>query len=272
MNQFNIPLLLEADILEQLLNVDDILIVDLSSSDIYEDYHLAGAVHLDVEQISASRPPVMGLLPDLDTINHALSDIGLTPNKHVIAYDDDMGLKACRFLWTLDAIGHHKFSLLNGGLHAWMGEGFPTSDESVTPTPSHFQANAFNSGAIVSKAEILAGLETNDNILLDVRADSEFSGWDKRATRGGHIPGAKNVDWIAAVDRERNTRFKEEHELQPLYEQAGIDKDKTIITYCQTHRRSAHTYIVLKSLGYKNIKGYPGSWSEWGNSEETPIE
>ncbi|HEB62994.1 MAG TPA: sulfurtransferase [Gammaproteobacteria bacterium] len=272
MNQFNIPLLLEADVLEQLLNVDDILIVDLSSADIYEDYHIEGAVHLDVEQISASSPPVMGLLPDLETINHVLSDIGLTPNKHVIAYDDDMGLKACRFLWTLDAIGHHNFSLLNGGLHAWMGEGFPTSDEAVTPTPSHYQTNAFNSDAIASKAEILAGLETNNNILLDVRSDSEFSGWDKRAMRGGHIPGAKNVEWIAAVDRERNTRFKPENELQALYEEAGIDKDKTVITYCQTHRRSAHTYIVLKSLGYKNIKGYPGSWSEWGNSEETPIE
>lgn len=272
MNQFNIPLLLEADVLEQLLHVDDILIVDLSSSDIYENYHLAGAVHLDVEQISSCNPPVMGLLPDLETINHALSDIGLTSDTHVIAYDDDMGLKACRFLWTLDAIGHHSFSLLNGGLNAWMGEGFPTSNETVTPTSSHYQANAFNSNVIASKPEIMAGLEMHKNILLDVRSNSEFSGWDKRALRGGHIPGAKNVEWIDAVDRENNTRFKEEHELQPLYEQAGIDKDKTIITYCQTHRRSAHTYIVLKSLGYKNIKGYLGSWSDWGNSEETPIE
>ncbi len=272
MSQFNIPLLLEPNLLEQLINVEGILIVDLSSADIYEDYHIEGAIHLDIEKLLASQPPVMGLLPDLETINSIMSDIGLTPYKHVIAYDDDMGLKACRFLWTLDAIGHYRFSLLNGGLHAWMGEGYPTSNTAVTPTYHHYQAPDFNHKVIADRDEILSNLANNQQLLLDVRSDSEYSGWDKRAMRGGHIPGAKNIEWINAVDRSNNTRFKPQNELKALYEQAGVTKDKTVITYCQTHRRSAHTYIVLKSLGYKNIKGYPGSWSDWGNRQDTPVE
>ena len=93
-----------------------------------------------------------------------------------------------------------------------------------------------------------------------------------RALRGGHIPGARNLNWLDTIDTTNNFRLKPSEDLQFMLNQIGITPDKEIITYCQTHHRSSHSYVMLKSLGYTRIRGYPGSWSEWGNSSETPIE
>ena len=92
------------------------------------------------------------------------------------------------------------------------------------------------------------------------------------AERGGHIPGAVNMEWTEAMDKQHDLRLKSARDLLHMLESQGISKDKTVIVYCQTHHRSAHTYIMLKSLGYENVKGYPGSWSDWGNEPNTPIE
>jgi 3-mercaptopyruvate sulfurtransferase SseA len=86
------------------------------------------------------------------------------------------------------------------------------------------------------------------------------------------VPGAVNFDWVNAIDQQRNLRLKPAEELRTLLETAGVTPDREVIVYCQTHHRSSHTYVVLKSLGYPRIKGYPGAWSEWGNLTDTPIE
>ena len=94
----------------------------------------------------------------------------------------------------------------------------------------------------------------------------------RRAERAGHVPGAVNFDWVNAIDQTRSLRLKPAQELKQVLSQLGVTPDKEAIVYCQTHHRSAHTYIVLKSLGYPRVRGYPSSWSEWGNSTETSIE
>ena len=125
--------------------------------------------------------------------------------------------------------------------------------------------------AIADKGYILTSLNDPDIVILDVRTPAEFSGQDLRAARGGHIPGAVNMDWTLAIDRDRNLRLKPEHELHKMLRERGVTADKEVVTYCQTHHRSAHTYIVLKSLGFSRIRGYDGSWSEWGNDPMMPI-
>ncbi len=109
-------------------------------------------------------------------------------------------------------------------------------------------------------------------VILDTRSPAEFSGIDRRAARGGHIPGAVNMDWSVALDRERNLRLKPAVELRGILDNLGITPDKEVITHCQTHHRSSHTYLMLKALGYPRTRGYPGSWSEWGNDLELPTE
>ena len=265
------PLVIEPDQLETQLGVSDILIVDLCKPDTYAKAHVPGAIHLGYAQIIAMQKPVMGLLPDAATLSQVFSSIGLTPDKHVIAYDEEGGGAAARLLWTLDAIGHEKSSLLNGGLHAWLKEGHPMDDTPVQATPSHYKATIVDS-AIADQQFIRQHLDDENVMLLDSRSPEEFRGEKKFAAHAGRIPGAVNLDWFNVMDQSRNMRLKPEAELRALMEERGLTNDKTVVTYCQSHHRSALTYFVLKVLDYPNIKGYPGSWSDWGNSDDTPIE
>jgi len=266
-----IPLLIEPEQLEAQLNATGQLVIDLGKAETYAKAHVPGAVHLDYAQIVAMQKPVMGLLPDADTLSRVFSSIGLTPDSHVIAYDDEGGGRAARLLWTLDAIGHDKASLLNGGIGAWYNEGHATDNTPVPATPSEYTATLVDA-PIADQAFILEHLNDDNFQLLDARSAEEFAGLKKFAERAGHIPGAVNLDWFNVMDKTRNLRLKPEADLRALLEAHGFSKDKTIVTYCQSHHRSALTYFVLKLLGYANIKGYPGSWSDWGNSEGLPVE
>jgi thiosulfate/3-mercaptopyruvate sulfurtransferase len=265
------PLVIEPDQLQPELDTPNLLIVDLCKPDTYAKLHIPGAVHLGYAQLVAMRKPVMGLLPDEASLSQLFSHLGLTPDTHVIAYDEEGGGAAARLLWTLDAIGHHKASLLNGGLHAWLNEGHPVDNTPVQPEPSKYKAH-IDETPIADQAFILRHLNDHGVALLDSRSPEEYRGERKFAEHAGRIPGAVNLDWFNVMDKERNMRLKPEAELRALMEERGLTNDKTIVTYCQGHHRSALTYFVLKVLGYPNIKGYPGSWSDWGNAEDLPIE
>ena len=267
----NVPLILEPDELELNLDDENLLVVDLCDQSTFASNHVPGAVHLEYGRIVRARPPAMGLLPDSAHLSEVLTSIGLTPQTHVVAYDDQGNGKAARLLWTLDVIGHVGFSLLNGGLPAWINEGHPTEHGSNQPPNGKYNATRLPH-AIADKSYILSSFDDPDIVVLDVRTPAEYSGLDCRAARGGHIPGAINMDWTLTMDRSRNLRLKPEDELRKMLLDLGITPDKEVIAHCQTHHRSAHTYIVLKSLGYSRIKGYDGSWSEWGNDPEVPID
>ncbi len=265
-----IPLVIEPDQLQQ-LSTAELLIVDLCKPETYAKAHVPGAIHLDYLQIVTMQKPMMGLLPDAETLSQVFSSIGLCPDTHVIAYDDEGGGRAARLLWTLDAIGHEKASLLNGGIGAWFNEGHPTNNTPVQATSSSYLATIVN-GPIANQQFIRAHLDDDSVALLDARSPEEYRGEKKFAARAGRIPGAVNLDWFNVIDKTRNLRLKPETELRTLMEEHGFTKDKTIVAYCQSHHRSALTYFALKVLGYPKIKGYPGSWSDWGNSEDLPVE
>lgn len=277
MAALNLPLLIEPKDLQPHLDDGRLVIVSLCRADLHNEHHIKGAIHLEFSRIIQSNPPVMGLLPDQDILVDILSGLGISNNTHVIAYDDEGGGKACRLLWTLDAIGHKNFSLLNGGLHAWVNENHPTASKIDSEKTSASDNTAtynitMNNAAMANKAYILAHIKDANCIFLDARTASEYDGSTVRAQRGGHIPGAINIDWSTAIDQGNNLRLKGKDELLALLAQHAITPDKEIITYCHTHHRSAHTYIMLKILGFTQVRGYPGSWSEWGNDEGLPIE
>ncbi len=266
-----LPLIIEAQQLQSYLDDDRVLIIDVSKAGIYHQQHIPGAAHIEYPRLTASRPPVMGLLPDAQHLSDLFSSIGLLPRHHVVAYDEEGGGKAARLLWTLDVIGHGGYSLLNGGLQAWAREGHPLDNAPAGITRQSYPVS-IHQETYADSAYILAHLQDPAVQLLDARSPGEFAGTDVRARRGGHIPGAVNVEWTRAIDQKNNLRLRPQAELLDLYRGAGVDADKEIITYCHTHHRSAHTYIVLKWLGYQRVKGYPGSWSDWGNNPDTPID
>lgn len=266
-----LPLLLEPEILTPLIFDPQLLIVDLSKPKTFAQYHIPQAIHLNYPEIVHIEKPIMGLLPDNDQLSSVLSAIGLTQDKHVIAYDDEGGGKAARLLWTLDVLGHTQFSLLNGGLHAWINEGHETQQNVRAAAASAYRASAGSNG-ITNMEYILNHLQDPSIRLLDARSAEEFNGSKKFAEKAGHIPGAVNMDWLQIMDTNKNLRFKTDEQLKTMLSSLGIFEDQEIIVYCQSHHRSALTYIMLKHLGYPNIKGYPGAWSEWGNASHTPVE
>lgn len=265
-----LPLLIEAPLLAPLLDDPRLLIIDLSSEANYQHQHIPGAVHLSPAALKTGTPPAPGKLPSAEQLSAVFSQIGLTPERHVVAYDDEGGGWAGRLIWTLDVLGHQHSSYLNGGIHAWAAAGLPLSSEAVKLTASDYQAQ-IHQQPIAEIEDILAGIATPDQAIWDARSAAEYRGEKVLAARGGHIPGAINIDWLELIDDDNHKRLINLQQLQQRLEQLGLSRDKTIITHCQTHHRSGLTYLAMKILGYPNIKAYPGSWSEWGNHQELPI-
>ena len=267
-----LPLLIEPDELQKHLHDPNLLIVDLSKHSQYQQLHIHGAVFLDYSYITAVNRPAMGLLPDEEQISKVLSAIGFTSNSHVVAYDEEGGGKAARLIWTLHALGHFKTSLLNGGLISWYKEKHPVTDESPRITDVPCKVKYTNMEVVADVRYILGHLDDPKVALLDARSLGEYTGEKRYADRAGHIPGAKRFEWTDGIDMEHNYRLLPDNILREKLNALGLTPDKEIIVYCQTHHRSALSYFMLKQLGYEKVRGYPGSWSDWGNRLDTPIE
>ena len=265
------PLIIEPDQLEPILDDDNLLIIDLCQPSVYDKIHIPGAVHVAPAELVAGTPPATGKLPAMSKLEQLFSRIGYTRQKYIVAYDDEGGGWAGRFLWTLDVIGHHNYSLLNGGLHAWINEGHPVQAQSVVPEPTDCASLSIDNSVIASLDEVTAQLSDDNSIIWDARSAEEFHGLRGGALRSGHIPGAVNLDWLEVMDTNSNYRLFPLDLLRQKLQSLGITQDKKIITHCHTHHRSGLTYIIGKALGL-NIRAYDGSWSEWGNLDDTPIE
>ena len=274
MNQSSLPLIIEPEFANTLIGKEEIRFIDLCQPDTYIQNHIPGALFLDYSWIVASDKPRMGMLPEIEQLTRIINSYGISEQTHVIAYDDEGGGRACRFLWTLQCIGHQALSLLNGGLHAWSAEGFPLEQELNFPQKAEQTSRTLSyvDSLIADKQFILEHLSDANTIILDTRSSQEYTGTKVYAARGGHIPGAINYDWMNAMDRHNNLKLKDPETLKSDLAQLGITPDKTIVCHCQSHHRSAHTCLMLNSIGFENVKGYPGSWSDWGNDPTTPIE
>lgn len=261
-----LPLILEPEALAT--HLDDVMIIDLSSEETFSQAHLPGAIHVRPQELISGERPAVGKLPSLDQLEDLFGNIGYRPDRHIVVYDDEGGGWAGRMIWTLDVIGHVGISYLNGGIHAWLDAGLPISREVVRPIPTNVQL-VINQDLIATKEEILASLTDQSLLVWDARGRDEYIGARIVAQRGGRIPGAINFEWTQGMDPTRQLRIRSD--IAERLAAVGIDGTKPIATHCQTHHRSGFTYLVGKSLGF-DIKAYDGSWSEWGNDPDTPIE
>ena len=186
-----------------------------------------------------------------------------------MVYDDEGGGWAGRFIWLLDVIGHGRYHFLNGGLTAWEAEGRPLTQD--VPAPREATVSLTLSDAPTASADYLKSrLGADDLAIWDARSAEEYRGEKVQAARGGHIPGAIHFEWTAGMDQARGLRIR--RDIAEQLKQLGLSADKEIITHCQSHRRSGFTYLVAKALGYPRVKAYAGSWGEWGNLTDTPVE
>jgi 3-mercaptopyruvate sulfurtransferase SseA len=267
-----LPLFIEPNELQKLVQTtpSDLIIIDLGSEARFSEEHIPGAILVTPADTQAP-PPVPGFLPPHEALTRLMRRIGLTNNAHVVVYDDEGGGWAGRFIWMLDEIGHTRYSYLNGGLISWKGEGFATDAGTQTNIPSDITIE-INHAHTIECAPLCEILSSPNTLIWDARSPLEHKGEKKFSTRGGHIPGAINYEWTRAMAPQNHYRLKPLATLESELAEIGITRDKDIFTHCQSHHRSGLTYLIAKLLKFPSIKAYAGSWGEWGNRQDTPIE
>ena len=265
-----LPFIVEPEQLHSLLDAPWLRVVDLSKASVHGDFHIPGALFLEYGELVRSRQPTHGLLPPLAQLAQSLAKLALEGH-WVVAYDDEGGGKAGRLIWTLHLLGFRRVSLLNGGLHAWANERYRLEQVIHQPPPVPFQG-VLEERLIADADFIHAHLGEPGYCWVDARSLAEYRGEQRFAARAGHIPGAIHWDWLEVMDQQRSLRLRPEAELRQALQERGIDPQAEVVTYCQTHHRSSLLYVVLHALGLERVRGYPGSWSDWGNRLDLPVE
>ena len=269
-----LPLLIEPSDLHVFLEQDDrsdLLLVDLGTEARYLDTHIPGAVLVSPGETQAIPPVAPGKLPSDQALAALMQRIGLTPQSHVVVYDDEGGGWAGRFIWMLDEIGHTNYCYLNGGLVAWLGEGYETTCNPTKVKPSTIMVRA-NHRHTITLEQLVNSLADPSLQIWDARSPAEYRGEQRNAARAGHIPGAINYEWTRAMDQYENLRLKALDKLAAELASVGLTPDQQLVVHCQSHHRSGLAYLVAKTLGFASVKAYAGSWGEWGNRNDTPIE
>ena len=250
--------------LNSIRNDADVLIVDTRSFGEYSKGHIPGAVNLDLFAFHWIDTTSDGIESFNKQTQKLLSFIGVTSEKKVIFYDDVSGMLAARGVWMLLYFSHQNVLMLDGGIKKWQKENLP-----IETKPNRFQPSTFSGK---TKPNLISGFEyIRDNLdrltIIDARSQGEFTGETVRAAQIGHIPSSINIDWN--LNLYNDGTFKNNSDLSKLYD---IPKNAEIVTYCQGAYRAANSFLALKRLGFENVRVYLGSWGEWGNRLDLPVE
>ena len=232
----------------------------------YRNGHVPAAVNIDLFQLHWFDTTKRGIKDFNRQSRLLLSNIGISKDSKVIFYDNVSGISSARGVWLLLYFSHKNVCMLDGGFEKWKREKLPVEVKSNQLRNLPFKGKP-NSKVIADTNEVYRSISNKDVTIVDARSREEYVGSEVRAARRGHIPSAVNIDWTRNTE---NGTFKSKEKLSKIY--SKIPKSSQVITYCQGGYRAANAFIALKTLGYKNVKMYLGSWGEWGNRLDLPIE
>jgi thiosulfate/3-mercaptopyruvate sulfurtransferase len=202
-------------------------------------------------------------------IAHVFALRGVTDDREVVVYEGDSGMRAARAFWFLEYLGHPRVRVLDGGFTAWQAAGLPVSTEPVAPVASTWEGR-LRPELVATWRDVRDRLGDPHAAIVDARSAAEYRGELVRARRGGRIPGAVHVEWKDNLGADGH--FKSADALRAMYRAAGVEADREVVTYCQGGYRAAHAYLALRVLGFPRVRNYTGSWKEWGDRLDLPIE
>ncbi len=244
---------------------------------LYDDGHMPGATALHWKD--ELQQQVVRDVIDQAEFERLLGSKGIANDTTVVLYGDKNNWFAAYAYWYLKLYGHEDVRIMDGGRQKWIDEDRPLTTDAPGRAPRTYHAKPQDHSIRAWRDDILAILDSRSDVLVDVRSPQEYSGeliampgyQQEGAQRGGHVPGAASIPWAQAV-REDGT-FKSAEELHALYSAKGVDGSKPITAYCRIGERSSHSWFVLRELlGHQHVRNYDGSWTEWGNMVDVPID
>lgn len=267
--------LIEADALREILGQPNIKIVHFGREKEYNLGHIKRSVNIWRSDIEDASYPYKGMICSKEQLESLFSAKGISNHDMVIIYDNVASCDAARLWWVLKNYGFENLKILNGGLTAWNEMGGELTTEATITQASEFKLPEISPMSLyVNKEEMLTFVnEINPPVIFDTRTVNEYSGAQQKsgAKTAGRIPGSLLMDWADCVNYSGDKKFKSIKELEKIYAQVIPDKNQAVVAYCHSGVRSAHTTFVLTELlGYKNVKNYDGSWTEWSHFENYP--
>ncbi len=239
-------------------------IVDLRDPEAYVEGHIPGAVQLDLEDLGHNLDGCDNVLLAPAEFEDVMARLGISNGDTVVAYDDHWGLPSARLIWALHHYGQPSAGVLNGGWDRWQEEGRPVSEEAGSGGPAQERADDFEVHADPNLAAdyewIIGAAASGGVVLLDTRSAAEFD--------QGHLPGAISWDWFNAVPAGSWDCSREAGELRSELAALGVHPSVEVVAYCRSGMRAAHTYLVLRSVGFERVRLYDGSWQDWDRRGE----